>query len=217
MTDKVFKCSKCDKSFSCNAKLERHMRVHSGVKPYTCEYCGKSFAYSTSCRRHERTHVEGKPFKCSHCQKAFSDSTNMKAHIRIHTGEKPYRCTICGREFSHSSSLKSHHRTHTGEKPFRCQHCGTCFGHLSTLRKHGMRAHGLQKRDNYQDFQTNILGSPPYVKDEGEVVIKTENPAQSMPLTHHSQTIISHNGNTIAPADSSNILHVLSPDQSRML
>ncbi|KAL5247154.1 hypothetical protein ACHWQZ_G019121 [Mnemiopsis leidyi] len=234
--DKIFKCNKCDKAFSCNAKLERHTRVHSGIKPYTCDYCGKSFAYSTSCRRHERTHVEGKPFKCTHCQKAFSDSTNMKAHIRIHTGEKPYRCNICGREFSHSSSLKSHHRTHTGEKPFKCSHCGTCFGHLSTLRKHGMRAHGLQKRSHLQDegqlvvktenpnslqtFNSPIAQPKPYPKCDGSTLplshVKTEN--TTTPLSHAKSDQLtqplSHNRPTIAAADSSSILHVLSPEQS---
>lgn len=36
-----FQCSICAKSFSQSSSLNKHMRVHSGERPYKCVYCNK--------------------------------------------------------------------------------------------------------------------------------------------------------------------------------
>ena len=42
---KAFQCKICDKSFSENGSMTKHMAsIHEGKKPFKCEVCEKSFA-----------------------------------------------------------------------------------------------------------------------------------------------------------------------------
>jgi len=77
----------CNKKFPENpfpSILQRHMRCHTGEKPFNCRF--------------------------PNCKKAFADATGVKRHEMTHTGEKPFPCTIenCNRRFSRGSTLKQH-------------------------------------------------------------------------------------------------------------
>lgn len=72
----------CDLSFDRPSLLERHMRVHTGTKPFPCSACARRFARMDSLRIHERTH-QGKtgPFKVREYRRAAdrAASTNSSA------------------------------------------------------------------------------------------------------------------------------------------
>ena len=51
---------------------------------HSCDVCGKRFYQKTDHRRHMRTHTGEKPYKCDVCLKYFSRKGNMEAHRRLH-------------------------------------------------------------------------------------------------------------------------------------
>uniref|UniRef100_A0A8C4YTT1 C2H2-type domain-containing protein n=1 Tax=Gopherus evgoodei TaxID=1825980 RepID=A0A8C4YTT1_9SAUR len=73
-------------------------------KSFACpvENCIRSFARSDELNRHLRIHTGHKPFQCRICLRNFSRSDHLTTHIRTHTGEKPFSCDICGRRFARS-------------------------------------------------------------------------------------------------------------------
>ncbi|CAG9856166.1 unnamed protein product [Phyllotreta striolata] len=79
-----FKCSKCDKSFSCKKHLQRHMLVHSDSYNHVCTTCGKGFKTSFSMRVHMRSHDEVKPFECPVCSKTFTTKQWRDNHMKTH-------------------------------------------------------------------------------------------------------------------------------------
>ncbi|NXX65024.1 ZB8AB protein, partial [Spizella passerina] len=56
-----FKCPFCTHTVKRRADLKRHLRCHTGERPYPCEACGKRFTRLEHLRNHFQT--VGKPPK----------------------------------------------------------------------------------------------------------------------------------------------------------
>jgi hypothetical protein len=92
----------------------RVCRTPIAERPFPCpaESCDRRFSRSDELSRHLRIHTGQRPFPCKICQRAFSRSDHLTTHLRTHTGEKPFACEVCARRFSRSDERTRHMRVH---------------------------------------------------------------------------------------------------------
>jgi len=83
-------------------------------RPHACPAtpCSRRFARTDELTRHLRVHTGLKPFVCPVCERSFSRSDHLTTHVRTHTGERPFACELCGRRFARSDERKRHWRVH---------------------------------------------------------------------------------------------------------
>ena len=125
---KAIECHDCGAKFKRKVQIQKHMRTHTGEKPYKCTMCSSAFKHKDVLDGHIKgVHLAERPFSCVTCSGKFKSTSDLKVHTRTHTGEKPYKCTMCSSAFKDRSSLNCHMRTHSAERPFSCLLCNNKF------------------------------------------------------------------------------------------
>ena len=102
-------CEVCQKSFYNTSDLTRHMRTHSGVKPYVCPFCDKRFATKSDLKKHQATHSNERKFKCNICpdERYFKTKGQLRKHLVYHY-EPKHSCLHCNKKCHTLTDLTKH-------------------------------------------------------------------------------------------------------------
>ena len=95
--DGKFKCPYtdiCSHVTKYRHNLKKHIRFHTGEKPYACDLCGLCFVQQGDCKRHMLTHPEMKGVQCNYCRIRIPKSKIEIHHEKCRTRQKRKRTEI---------------------------------------------------------------------------------------------------------------------------
>ena len=84
---------------------------------FPCQECGAKFVWARNLSRHMRKHTGQRPYACNECPATFTQNSHLKVHMLKHSGERPYVCSYCSATFTRSSYLNRHTLKHVGQSP----------------------------------------------------------------------------------------------------
>ena len=131
-------CYECGTTFSCRANVRRHMRIHSGYRPFKCQFCPWTF---------NRKEVLQGHIKKKHSDKPKAQGENVKIKFKVISGgHRGHQCQKCGGVYKTPYALKAHMKQHISSSttnPIQCTYCDLSFQRDVDLIKHNRFVHGI--------------------------------------------------------------------------
>lgn len=98
----MYKCTICLKSFQKPSQLMRHIRVHTGEKPFKVSsnfhFVQLSFFFFFPQMTSDLICCLNS--KCTICGRAFTQKSSLQIHTWQHNGIRPHACEFCNAKFS---------------------------------------------------------------------------------------------------------------------
>src|SRR3546814_910705 len=124
--DRKHECELCGKRYKHRTHLTRHLRTHTGEKPFSCNLCGKTFARREYLNMHVSVH-QGQAtadinfLQCEHCNKKFTRQQVLDKHMEFHSPARRFDCPTCGLRFKTRPALAAQVAAHTASRPYVCR------------------------------------------------------------------------------------------------
>ncbi|GIX70285.1 zinc finger protein 471 [Caerostris extrusa] len=145
------RCTMCNYSTPHLRNMPKHVRTHTGERPYELPVLLSVSNRFLSCSiKDENIKSAVVPFSSvyrTQREPIFELNSSLRHLIgynlldetplpNICFVDKPFVCHHCGKRFRFKGDMQRHTRIHTGEKPFKCNICMKSFRQSSHLNQH---------------------------------------------------------------------------------
>lgn len=109
-----YKCDQCEKSYKkCDTLIWHRRQAHMSLRMFKCDQCGNEFCYKSALDRHLKIH-KGIKYTCNECNISYDSHSSYEYHMRKHKGLS-YLCEVCGLRSWERRRIRKHYETNHPE------------------------------------------------------------------------------------------------------